>query len=75
VAPISSLDARPGAARGSRGSLVPVQPIEDCAFAGAEGFVTRVADEALLLTRMDTNIALASQASGRANRAITDSVG
>ena len=32
----------------------------------AEGFMTRVADKALLLLRMDTNIALARLASGRA---------
>src|SRR2546429_3214148 len=42
------------------------QPIEDGAFAGAERLVTRVADEALLLLRMDTDIALACLASGRA---------
>ena len=42
------------------------QPIEDGACAGAEGFVTRVADEALLLLRMDADIALARLASGRA---------
>src|SRR5262249_38307031 len=40
------------------------QPIEDRAFAGAEGFMTLVADEALLLTRMDTDIAHACLASG-----------
>ena len=40
------------------------QPIEDGPFAGAEGFMTRVADEALLLLRMDPNIALAGLASG-----------
>ena len=44
------------------------QPIEDRTFAGAEGFVALVTDEALLLLRMDTNIALASLASGRAVR-------
>jgi hypothetical protein len=32
-----------------------VQPIEHRAFAGAEGLVTLVADEALLLARMDTD--------------------
>src|SRR6516225_1945003 len=42
------------------------QPIEDGAFAGAEGLLTRVTDEALLLPRMDTNVALARLASGRA---------
>src|SRR5262245_15501113 len=42
------------------------QPIEDGPCAGAEGCVTRVADEALLLLGMDTNIALAGLASGRA---------
>src|SRR4029434_4446272 len=42
------------------------QPIEDRPCAGAEGCVTRVADEALLLLRMDTNIALAGVASGMA---------
>src|SRR5438132_1966057 len=42
------------------------QPIEDGPCAGAEGFVTRVADEALLLLRMDTDIAHARLASGRA---------
>ena len=31
------------------------QPIEHRAFAGAEGLVTLVADEALLLARMDTD--------------------
>src|SRR4029434_1428777 len=42
------------------------QPIENGAFAGAEGLLTRVTDEPLLLLRMDTNIALADLASGRA---------
>src|SRR5215471_11625086 len=42
------------------------QPIEDRAFGGAEGLVALVTDEPLLLPRMDTNIALASLASGRA---------
>src|SRR5215813_578780 len=42
------------------------QPIEDGAFASAEGFVTRMTDEALLLLRMDTDIALAGLASGGA---------
>ena len=42
------------------------QPIEDGTFAGAEGFMTLVADEALLLLRMDPNIALAGLASGMA---------
>src|SRR5215831_2932047 len=42
------------------------QPIEDGTFAGAEGFVTRVAEEALLLLRMDTDIAHTSLASGMA---------
>src|SRR5262245_60497820 len=42
------------------------QPIEDGAFASAEGFVTRMTDEAPLLLRMDTNIALAGLASSRA---------
>src|SRR5215510_822577 len=42
------------------------QPIEDSPFAGAEGFVTLVADEALLLLRMDTDIAHTSLASGMA---------
>src|SRR5262245_10444689 len=42
------------------------QPIEDGTFAGAEGFVTLVADEALLLLRMDTDIAHTSLASGMA---------
>src|ERR1700746_2275981 len=41
------------------------QPIEDGAFTGAEGFVTRVTDEPLFLLRMDTDIALARLASGR----------
>src|SRR4029450_120192 len=44
------------------------QPIEDRPFGSAEGFVTRVADEALLLPRMDTDIALANLASGMAVR-------
>jgi len=44
------------------------QPIEDRAFGGAEGFVALVADEPLLLPRMDTDIALASLASGRARQ-------
>src|SRR4029434_8483051 len=42
------------------------QPIEDRTFCSAEGFVTRVADEPLLLPRMDTDIALADLASGMA---------
>src|SRR5262245_8888015 len=42
------------------------QPIKDGPFAGAEGFATLVADEALPFLRMDTNIALAGLASGRA---------
>src|SRR4029453_7415332 len=42
--------------------------IEDRAFGGAEGFVALVADEALLLPRMDTNIALARLASRMAVR-------
>src|SRR4030095_10758234 len=41
------------------------QPIEGRPFTGAEGFVTRVADEALLLLRMDTDIALTRLASSR----------
>src|SRR5262249_42582766 len=41
------------------------QPIEDRTFGRAEGFVARVADEPLLLPRMDTDIALARLASGR----------
>src|SRR2546422_2803373 len=41
------------------------QPIEDRACGRAEGFVARVTDEPLLLPRMDTDIALASLASGR----------
>ena len=40
------------------------QPIEDGPWAGAEGLVTRVADEALLLLRMDTDIAMACLAYG-----------
>src|SRR5215510_16263551 len=44
------------------------QPIEDRACGGAEGFVALVADEALLLPRMDTNIALARLASRMAVR-------
>src|SRR6516165_11063601 len=42
------------------------QPIEDRPFCSAEGCVTRVADEALLLLRMDTDIALANLTSGMA---------
>src|SRR5262249_38425183 len=42
------------------------QSIEDGPCAGTEGFMTRVADEALLLLRMDTDIAPADLASGRA---------
>src|SRR5437868_6066034 len=42
------------------------QPIEGRAFGGAERLVTRVTDEPLLLLRMDTDIALAGLASGRA---------
>src|SRR5262245_56704660 len=42
------------------------QPIEDRAFCSAEGLLTRVTDEPLLFPRMDTDIALASLASGRA---------
>src|SRR5919198_6094405 len=44
------------------------QPIEDGPCAGAEGFMTRVADEALLLPRVDTNITLAGLASRMAAR-------
>src|SRR5215216_5936207 len=44
------------------------QPIEDGPLAGAEGFVTRLADEALLLPRVDTNITLAGLASRMAAR-------
>src|SRR5947207_8569703 len=43
------------------------QPIEGRAFGGAERLVTRVTDEPLLLLRMDTDIALAGLASGRAS--------
>ncbi len=51
--------------RGDQGRLCRgAQPIEEGTFAGAEGVVTRVADEALLLLRMDTNSALAGLASG-----------
>jgi hypothetical protein len=42
------------------------QPIKHRAFGGAERLVTRVTDEPLLLLRMDTDIALAGLASGRA---------
>ena len=42
------------------------QPIEGRPFAGAEGFVALVADEALLLALMDTDIAHTRLASGRA---------
>ena len=42
------------------------QPIENWPFAGAEGFVTLMADEALLLLQMATNMALTSLASGMA---------
>ena len=42
------------------------QAIEDRTSAGAEGFVALVTDESLLLPRMDTNVAMASLASGRA---------
>src|SRR5712671_2620366 len=42
------------------------QPIEGRAFGGAERLVTRVTDEPLLLLRMDTDIALAGLAAGRA---------
>src|SRR5437764_11888622 len=42
------------------------EPIEDGPFAGAEGFVTLMADEALLLLRMDTDIAHTCLASGMA---------
>src|SRR4029453_14133837 len=44
------------------------QPVEDGPCAGAEGFATRVAEEALLLLRMDTNSALAGLASRMAVR-------
>src|SRR5262249_19553625 len=44
------------------------QPVADCPFAGAEGVVTLATDEALLLLRMDTNIAPASLASRMATR-------
>jgi hypothetical protein len=40
------------------------QPMEDGTFAGAEGFVPRVADEARLLLCMDAKIAHARLASG-----------
>jgi len=49
-----------------RGLCRGAQPIEDGAFTGAEGCVTRVAEEALLLLHMDTDIALARVTSGRA---------
>src|SRR5215510_9764497 len=52
-------DAHHGLCRGA-------QAIEDRTSAGAEGFVALVTDEALLLSRMNTNVALASLASGRA---------
>jgi hypothetical protein len=42
------------------------QPRADGALTGAEGVVTRVADAALRLLRMDTESALARVASGRA---------
>ena len=42
------------------------QPREDRACGGAKGLLTRVTDEALFLPRMDTDIALARLASGRA---------
>jgi len=42
------------------------QPIEDSPFAGAERFVTLMADEPLFLPRMDTDIAPADLASGMA---------
>ena len=42
------------------------QPIEDRAGGSAEGFMTLVANEPLLLPRMDTNIALTDLASGMA---------
>ena len=42
------------------------QPIEDRTFAGAEGLLTLVTDEALLLARMDTDIAHTCLASGMA---------
>src|SRR5262249_3346405 len=42
------------------------QAIEDRTSAGAEGFVALVTDKALFLSRMNTNVALARLASGRA---------
>ena len=42
------------------------QAIEDRLCGGAEGLLTLATDEPLLLARMDTNIALARLASGRA---------
>ena len=42
------------------------QPIEHRTCSGAAGFVALMTDESLLLPRMDTNIAAASLASGRA---------
>ena len=42
------------------------QPIAHRTCGGAEGFVALVTDEALLLPRMDTDIASANLASGRA---------
>ena len=53
---------------GDDGFCRGAQPIEDRAFSGTEGFVALVADEPLLLPRMDTNIALARLASGRARQ-------
>jgi hypothetical protein len=49
-----------------RGLCRDVQPIENCPFAGAEGFVTLMADKALLLTRLDTDSAYARVSSGMA---------
>ena len=42
------------------------QPVKDRTFRGAEGLMTLLTDEPLLLTRMDTDIALANVASGMA---------
>jgi hypothetical protein len=42
------------------------QPIQDRGFGDAEGLMTLVTDKPLFLPRMDTDIALASLASGRA---------
>jgi hypothetical protein len=74
VAPQRRYDGLDGASMGAQGHhehhglCRGAQPREASPRAGAAGFGTRVAEEALLLLRMETKIALAGLASGRAVR-------